>query len=99
VEGEDGLLRGTVILKGLLKPWVGQGNRVVCADSYFALIGAAEEPDKMGLGLIGVIKMATRQFPQAHLLAIELHNCGDFCGFYTKDANGDTNTMAFFWMD
>ena len=46
VEGEDGALYGTVILKRLLKPWTGQGDRVVCADSYFALVGAAEELEK-----------------------------------------------------
>ncbi len=99
VEGEDGLLHGTVILKRLLEPWAGQGDRVVCADSYFASVGAAEELEKMGLGFIGVVKTATRRFPQAHLSAIELHNRGDFRGVYTKDANGDTNAMAFVWMD
>ena len=52
VEGEDGLLHGTVILKQLLEPWAGQGDRVVCADSYFASVGAAEELEKMGLSFI-----------------------------------------------
>jgi hypothetical protein len=99
VEGEDGLLHGTVILKRLLEPWAGQGDRVVCADSYFASVGAAEELEKMGLGFIGVVKTATRRFPQAHLSAIELHNRGDFRGVYTKDANGNTKAMAFVWMD
>ncbi len=53
----------------------------------------------MGLGFIGVVKTATRRFPQAHLSAIELHNRGDFRGVYTKDANGNTKAMAFVWMD
>jgi hypothetical protein len=47
MEGEDGLLHGTVVLKRLLQPWAGQGDRVVwCADSYFPLVGAAEELEK-----------------------------------------------------
>jgi hypothetical protein len=99
VEGEDGLLHGTVILKRLLKPWSGQGDRVVCADSYFASVGAAEELEKMGLGFIGVVKTATRQFPQAHFSAIELDSRGGFRGMYIKDTNGDTNAMASVWMD
>jgi hypothetical protein len=45
----------------------------------------------MGLGFIGVVKTATRQFLQAHLSAIELHNRGNFRGVY--------NAMAFVWMD
>jgi hypothetical protein len=99
MEGEDGLLHGTVVLKRLLQPWAGKGDRVVCADSYFASVGAAEELEKMGLGFIGVVKTATKRFPTAYLSAIELHNRGDFRGVYTKDANGDAKAMAFVWMD
>jgi hypothetical protein len=107
VEGEDGLLHGTVILKRLLEPWAGQGDRVVCANSYFASVGAAEELEKMGLGFIGVVKTTTRRFPQAHLSAIETSvACTRKMPTETRMQwhsfgwiEGDLNAMAFVWMD
>jgi Transposase IS4 len=56
----------TVVLKDLVYPW-SMSERIVCADSYFASVSAAEELRKMGLRLIGVVKDATRRFPmKAH---------------------------------
>ncbi len=38
--GENGLLHGTVILKQLVELWA-FSDCIVCADSYFASVGAA----------------------------------------------------------
>ena len=38
---EDGLLHGTKALKDVVSPWFGT-NRIVCADSYFASVGATK---------------------------------------------------------
>ena len=98
-EDENGLLHGTSILLELTKPWHNKGDRVVCADSYFASVGAAEEMEKKGLGFIGVVKTATKRFPQAYLSTIELENRGDYRGVVSKNPNGRPIYAAFVWMD
>jgi hypothetical protein len=60
---DAGLLHGTVVLKQLLDPWIGQSTRIVCADFYFASVGATLELERLGFRFIGVIKTATKQFP------------------------------------
>ena len=59
---EGGLLHGTNVLKHVVSPWFGS-HRVVCADSYFASVGAAKELFRNGLRFIGVVKTATKGFP------------------------------------
>ena len=59
---DAGLLHGTVVLKQLLDPWIGQSTRIICADSYFASVGAALELERLGSRFIGVIKTATNNF-------------------------------------
>jgi hypothetical protein len=56
------MLNGTRVLAELVSPWAGPG-RVVCADSYFSSVQAAEQLLSMGLKFIGVVKTATRKFP------------------------------------
>jgi hypothetical protein len=41
-EDEARLLHGTKVLKELIEPWAFT-NRMVCADSYFASVGTAED--------------------------------------------------------
>jgi hypothetical protein len=74
---ENNLLHGTQVLKYLVSPWFGS-HRIVCADSYFASVGAAKELFANGLRFIGVVKTATRGFPKTYLSAVELANRGDF---------------------
>ena len=52
---ERGLLHGTAVLQQLVAPWMGSG-RIVCADSYFASVEAAEALRSSGLSFIGVVK-------------------------------------------
>jgi hypothetical protein len=74
---ENSLLHGTRVLKYLVSPWSGS-HRIVCADSYFASFGAAQELFARGLRFIGVVKTATRGFPKNFLSSVELANRGDF---------------------
>jgi hypothetical protein len=94
----DGLNHGTKVLKFLVEPW-SRSDRVVCADSYFASVNAAEELKRMGLRFIGVVKTATKNFPMTFLSGIELQQRGDFRGLFTKDADGVPTLLSFVWMD
>jgi Transposase IS4 len=71
----------------------------VCADSYFASVGAVEELMQSKMRFIGVIKTATRKFPMAYLSGLRLHQRGDRVGILHKDDNGIPDMIAFVWMD
>jgi Transposase IS4 len=99
---ENNLLHGTLVLKYLVSPWCGS-HRIVCADSYFASVGAAKELYANGLRFIGVVKTATRGFPKQFLSAVELANRGDFLALKSvlapcNDAP-EAVLAAFVWMD
>ena len=87
VEDENGHLHGTKVLLSLILPWA-NSDRIVCADSYFASVGAAETLKRIGLRFIGVVKTATKQFPMKHMSEIELENRGDRRGLIM---HGDEN--------
>ena len=57
---DSSLPHGTNVLKHVVSPWF--ANRIVCADSYFASVGAAKELFRNGLRFIGVVK--TARFPK-----------------------------------
>ncbi|EEC46364.1 predicted protein [Phaeodactylum tricornutum CCAP 1055/1] len=103
-EGDEGglsdnhLLLGTRILKELVTPWAWT-NQVVCADSYFASVGAALELRQIGLGFIGVVKSATKHFPMAYLSRLEFNHRGDRKGLLMKDGLNGSSLMAFVWID
>jgi hypothetical protein len=99
---ENSLLHGTHVLKYLVSPWSGS-HRIVCADSYFASFGAAQELFARGLRFIGVVKTATRGFPKNFLSSVELANRGDFLALKKFDPpNAEevgAEMAAFVWMD
>ena len=96
---EASLLHGTHVLKHVVLPWFGT-NRIVCADSYFASVGAAKELYRNGLRFIGVVKTATRGFPKSYLTNVELHERGDFHAVASNRTNVlDPDMAAFVWMD
>ena len=75
-------------------------DRIVCADSYFASVPAAEELWKHGLRFFRVIRTATRQFMMAYLTNIEFNNWGDINGFLTRPVDRTKPVLgAFVWMD
>jgi hypothetical protein len=96
--GDGGLLHGAAVLKSLVLPWA-RTDRIVCADSYFALVGALQELKRIGLRFIGVVKTATRQFPQLYLSHLEMTERGDKRGLIAKDEDGTPSMLAFCWMD
>lgn len=95
---QDGVLHGTKVLKELIAPWA-QSDRLICADSYFASVGAVEELARMRLRFIGVVKTATRRFPMQYLSTRVFHNRGERHGIVGKDADNNINMMAFVWLD
>ena len=96
---ETSLLHGTSVLLKVVSPWFGS-HRVVCADSYFASVGAAKELFKNGLRFIGVVKTATKGFPKKYLSGIELQDRGDFVALTAMPADeGDLELASFVWMD
>jgi Transposase IS4 len=98
-DNTDLLLHGTLVLKKLVLPWAGT-NRLVCADSYFASVGAAKELFNIGLRFIGVVKTATRFFPKQFLSGVELAARGDFLALKSvPNQIGDPVLGSFVWMD
>ena len=69
--GDGGLLHGTAVLKYFVMPWA-RTDMIVCSDSYFASIGTLKELKRICLRFIGVVKTATKQFPQAYLANLEM---------------------------
>ena len=63
---ETGLIHGNCILLFLIGIW-NYSTRTVVGDSYFALVGAAKELEKLKMGFIGVVKTSTRRFPMTYL--------------------------------
>jgi len=95
---EDGLPHGTAVLKKLVPPLAGS-RRVVCADSYFASVAAAQQLLGMGLRFIGVVKTATRGFPMGSLSAIPLEARGQHVSYSHSTADGAPDLMAVVWVD
>ena len=90
---------GTQVLKSVVSPWFGS-NHIACADSYFALVGAAKELYRNGLCFIGVVKPATKGFPKSYLMSVELNQCGDFLALASDSADDLDPVMdAFVWMN
>jgi hypothetical protein len=96
--GYNGMLHGTAIIKFLVFPWRGS-NRIVCADSYFASVATLKELKRINLRFIGVVKTATKHFPQAYLSNLEMAEQGERSGLIAKDADGIPIMLAYVWMD
>jgi Transposase IS4 len=91
-------LHGTAILCRLVEPWAGS-NRVVCADSYFASVDAAERLLLLGLRFIDVEKTAIKRFPMRHLSEKVFSARGDRTSIVMKHTNGSAKMVAVVWMD
>ena len=94
--GGEGELHGLKVMKELTEPWWGSW-RVVCGDSFFASVPAAEEMLRRQLHFIGVIKTATKKYPLAYLSNLELQNRGDFKGVVNTLNN--PSLLAYVWVD
>jgi hypothetical protein len=92
------MLHGTRVLAELVSPWAGS-SRVVCADSYFSSVQAAEQLLSMGLKFIGIVKTATKQFPMQALGSIEMEMRGERDTYVNKTEDGRVRMMAMVWLD
>ena len=97
-EDEEGHLHSTKVIVSLILPWA-NFDCVVCADSYFASVGAAETLKKIGLRFIGVVKTATKRFPMKNLSELELENRGGRRGLIMYNNDSQPALLAFCWMD
>ena len=95
-ENNEGLIHGCIVLKELVEPWYNTG-RVVCADSYFASVSTCVEMARLGMRFIGVVKTATRSFPQQYLSFLPMNGRGVWKGVKTTISN--TDLYAFIWVD
>ena len=82
----------------MILPW-SNSDRIVCADSYFASVRAAEILKRIGVRSIGVVKTATKRYPMKHLSQIELENRGDRRGLIMYDNDSKPSLLVFCWMD
>ena len=99
-EKEDGGVPHSVqVLLEVVAPW-SNICWIVCADSYFVSITAAELLYKSELQFIGVVKVARRKYPMAYLASTELKNrCDGFGVVKRKETDGECDLLAFVWMD
>jgi len=97
-DNDDGLPHGASVLKRLVAPWAGT-QRVVCADSYFASVAAANQLLTMGLRFIGVVKTATRGYPMEALSTLEVDTRGDNATYTHSTPEGAVKLMALMWVD
>ena len=74
---------GARVMLKLLSPYMNT-QRIVCADSYFASVTAAELLHMNGLKCIVVIKTAPRKYPMTHLAAHEIDNSGNRYGLVRR---------------
>jgi hypothetical protein len=97
-EAEAGLKHGTVVLDRLVRPWYGKGDRIVCADSYFASVEAALHLQARRIRFIGVVKTATSSYPMKLLQSKVLSSRGEWRS-YVHRRDGKIVAMAVVWVD
>ena len=95
---DPGRLHGKRVMKQLVAPWRNSG-RVVCADSYFASVPCSIAMRDMGLIFFGVVKTATKKYPQHYLSKVKLLEKGDFKGVLNIDPKTGYTLLEFLWID
>lgn len=97
VNRDSDVLHGSLVLKRLVQPW-SQSGRIVCADSFFSRVQAAETLKDIGLNYIGVVKNATKRFPKKVLSEHEFCDRGQHTTYVYKEQN-QIELMAVAWVD
>jgi hypothetical protein len=72
---------------------------LVCVDSYFSNVQAAEKLRVMGLSFIDIAKTATRNFPMQTLGSIAMGTRGERHTYVNKTAEGRVRVMEMVWLD
>ena len=96
-EDSSGILHGPAVVHVLFNPWR-MKNYIVCADSYFASVQAAESLMSVGLKFAGVIKTVTKRFQVQALAEKELDQRGDRFRMVYLDDDKQPKFLAFVWM-
>jgi hypothetical protein len=96
IMSEQGLLHGAKVMQDLVMPWM-HSDRVAYGNSHFASVPAARMMMRYGMGFIGVVKSASRQYPIPYLSQVELNNRGDRKGMVKRggQTNSEPKMMAF----
>ena len=83
-------------MQDLVMPWM-HSDRVAYGNSHFASVPAARMMMRYGMGFIGVVKSASRQYPIPYLSQVELNNRGDRKGMVKRggQTNSEPKMMAF----
>jgi Transposase IS4 len=90
---------GCKVLLELVRHWANT-DRVVVADSYFALVQTVLRLKEIGLRFIGTVKTVHKGFPLQYLSRVELDGGkGDFRALMHKDDESGTSIMAITWID
>lgn len=96
---EKYISHGVNIMNQLLVPWK-NSNRLVCADSYYSSVHAAEEFHANGFKFIGVVKTSTKKYPMKYLKQIELSVRGERFGLVRKKKyEHECDLLSFVWVD
>ena len=72
---------------------------MLCTDSYFESVQAADEMKKIGLRFIGIVKTATRIYPMSYLPKKEISSRGQWHSMVRKNADEVPDLMAVVWVD
>ena len=78
---------GTAVTLRLVEPWF-DTERIVCGDSFFASAATARALYMRGMRFIGVVKLATKEYPKKYLSEVEKSQRGDHVSLISSDANG-----------
>ena len=95
--GSEGYGHGLKVMVNLLEGWTPRG--IVCADSYFASVQAAVVLATFGWRFIGVVKTATKLFPQAYLSSVQLPTRGSCVSLTATNHEHKLNLLAFVFCD
>jgi hypothetical protein len=92
------LPHGGKVLLELTQPFF-HTPRIICADSYFASVAAADALLQVGLRFIGMVKTSNKRFPHAWLKQQEMAVRGDRIGLVRRDSEGQPTMHAICVLD
>ena len=96
---ENGVTHSADIFMELVLPWV-NNHKIVCADSYFTSVTAAELLYLSGLKFIVVVETATKKYPRANLDYQELEKSWYRYGLVKrKTIPYGCDLLVYVWMD
>ena len=71
----------------------------MCAESYFDSVPCAIAMRDMGMQFIGVVKTATKQYPQHYLSTVEFTDKGGYKDVLNIEPTTGYTLLVFVWVD